>query len=103
MANDSITADMVSALEPVGFDRVILSRCDSEASVAWGLRQGITRFQGRYLDSIISAVTMEQCNKAGNCTLAQCINRHGVIAGSPRAECGNNDKLDAFPALKAPQ
>jgi EAL domain-containing protein (putative c-di-GMP-specific phosphodiesterase class I) len=101
MANEAVTAEMVTALAPVGFERVILARCDTEASIAWGLRQGITQFQGRYLDSMLAAVTMGKCNKAPNCTLQQCIQRHGVISGRPRAECGNNDMLDTFPPLVA--
>ncbi len=101
MADDVVTADLHSALGPVGFDHVILSRCDTESAIAWGLNQGIRHFQGRYLDSMVAAVTMVQCDKAAACTLAQCTQRHGVISGRPRVECGNNDMLDAFPPLKA--
>lgn len=101
MADDTQTADLVRALGPVGFDRVILARCDSETSISWGLHQGIRHFQGRFLDSMIAAVTMAQCDKSSACTLQQCTQRHGVIAGRPRAECGNNDMLDSFPPLKA--
>lgn len=101
MADEVVTADLRDALGPVGSDRVILARCDSEGSIAWGLGQGIRHFQGRFLDSMVAAVTMAQCDKAGACTLAQCTQRHGVISGRPRVECGNNDMLDAFPPLKA--
>lgn len=101
MADDVVTADLHSALGPVGFDHVILSRCDTESAIAWGLNQGIRHFQGRYLDSMVAAVTMAQCDKAAACTLAQCTQRHAVISGRPRVECGNNDMLDAFPPLKA--
>jgi hypothetical protein len=101
MADDLQTAELAQALGPVGFDRVILSRCDSETSIAWGLQQGIRYFQGRFLDAMISAVTMAKCEKSSACTLNQCTQRHGVITGRPRAECGDNDMLDAFPVLKA--
>lgn len=101
MADEVVTADLRDALGPVGSDRVILARCDSEGSIAWGLGQGIRHFQGRFLDSMVAAVTMAQCDRAGACTLAQCTQRHGVISGRPRVECGNNDMLDAFPPLKA--
>lgn len=101
MADDVVTADLHQALGPVGFDHIILSRCDSESSIAWGLNQGIRYFQGRYLDSMVAAVTMAQCDKAAACSLAQCTHRHGVISGRPRVECGNNDMLDTFPPLKA--
>jgi len=101
MASDVLTANLTDALGPVGFDRVILSRCDSETAIEWGLDLGIRHFQGRYLDSMVSAVTMTKCDKAEACTLQQCTQRHGVISGRPRVDCGNNDMLDAFPSLKA--
>jgi EAL domain. len=101
MADEVVTAGLHDALGPVGFDHVILARCDSEGAIAWGLGQGIRHFQGRFLDSMVSAVTMAQCDKASACTMAQCTQRHGVISGRTRAECGNHDMLDAFPPLKA--
>ncbi|OAN46583.1 hypothetical protein A6A04_05565 [Paramagnetospirillum marisnigri] len=101
MIDDIKTAELQHALGPVGFDRVILSRCDTELSISWGLAQGIRMFQGRFLDSMISAVTMAQCDKSSACTLNQCTQRHGVLTGRTRVECGNNDMLDAFPPLKA--
>jgi hypothetical protein len=101
MLDDLRTAEVQSALAPVGFDRVILARCDTETSISWGLNQGIRMFQGRFLDSMVAAVTMAQCDKSGACTLGQCTQRHAVIAGRTRAECGNNDMLDAFPPLRA--
>jgi len=101
LIDDIRTAELQQSLGPVGYERVILSRCDTELSISWGLAQGIRMFQGRFLDSMISAVTMAECDKSSACTLQQCTQRHGVITGRPRAECGNNDKLDAFPPLKA--
>lgn len=101
MADEVVTADLHDALGPLGFDRIILARCDSEGAIAWGMAQGIQYFQGRFLDSMVAAVTMAKCDKASACTMAQCTQRHGVIAGRPRAECGNNDMLDTFPPLRA--
>ncbi|TNC95644.1 MAG: hypothetical protein FD119_2272 [Stygiobacter sp.] len=101
MADDVVTAELHHALGPLGFHRVILARCDTETSITWGLNQGIHYFQGRFLDSMVAAVTMAQCDKASACTLAQCNQRHGVISGRLRVDCGNNDMLDSFPSLKA--
>jgi len=101
MADEVVTSDLRHALGPVGFEHIILARCDTESAIAWGLNQGIRHFQGRFLDSMVAAVTMAQCDKAAACTLAQCNQRHGVISGRPRVECGNNDMLDLFPPLKA--
>lgn len=94
-----------AALDPVGYDRVVLARCDSEASVKWGLAQGIRQFQGRYMDAMLGAVTMAGCDKAKalNCTLQQCVNRRGVVAGPLRGECGNHVNLDGSPRVAAPR
>lgn len=100
MADDVVTAELHHALGPLGFQRVILARCDTETSITWGLNQGIHYFQGRFLDSMVAAVTMAQCDKASACTLVQCNQRHGVISGRLRVDCGNNDMLDSFPPLK---
>ena len=101
IATEIQTVELQQALGPVGFDRVILARCDNEDAIAWGLDQGIRLYQGRFLDTIVAAVTMGECPKAAKCTLAQCTQRHAVISGRPRLECGDNDKLDEFPPLHA--
>ena len=35
----------------IGAEKVILSRCDSAAALAWGIKSGISVFQGHFLDS----------------------------------------------------
>jgi len=96
LVDDIRTAEVQHALGPVGFEKVILSRCDSETAVSWGLSVGIRMFQGRFLDSMIAAAAMASCDQASACTLGQCIRRHGVIAGRARGECGNPRQLDLF-------
>ncbi|MBY0430626.1 MAG: hypothetical protein K2Q10_05475, partial [Rhodospirillales bacterium] len=95
--------EIILALSPLGLDRAILGRCDSEAAIQWAMTHGITSFQGRYVDAMLAAVTMAGCDKSKACTFAQCIHRRSVIAGPPRGECGNLDLLDAFPEVKAPR
>ncbi len=96
-------AEVRGAFDGVGLERVVLGRCDSEAAIQWGLDAGIPAFQGRYVDAMQSAMAMAFCPKAKLCTLAQCIQRHGVIAGPPRGECHDLDMLDSFPELRAPR
>jgi EAL domain-containing protein (putative c-di-GMP-specific phosphodiesterase class I) len=38
-------------VQEIGAERVILSRVDSPAALAWGLKSGISLFQGHFLDS----------------------------------------------------
>lgn len=40
-----------SMIEEVGPEKIILARCDSQDSMAWGLKSGIRIFQGHFLDS----------------------------------------------------
>lgn len=94
---------MSASIATVGTGKILLARCDSEAAIGWGLNCGIERFQGRYVDAMLSAYTMQSCDKAAACTLAQCTSRHGVIGGPLRAECGNNRMLDSSPVMMAPR
>jgi hypothetical protein len=93
--------EMEQALGPVGLDRLILARCDTEDAVNWGLDMGIHNFQGHFLDAMTGAVTMTQCPQSSHCTLAQCIQRHGVVGGRVRSECRDHDRLDSFPPLSS--
>lgn len=92
-------ADLIDALGP---ERVILSRCDSDAAVAWGRDQGITAFQGRFIDAVLSTMTMRDCEKSDQCTLAQCTSRRASVLGKVRAECPNRSALDGMRRIVAP-
>jgi EAL domain-containing protein (putative c-di-GMP-specific phosphodiesterase class I) len=41
-------------IQEIGADKVILSRCDSSSALSWGVRTGITLFQGHFLDALKS-------------------------------------------------
>ncbi len=51
--------EMHDIVEHTGFDRVILSRVESDAAVKWGLEIGIQRYQGRYADRIVEAMVLK--------------------------------------------
>lgn len=42
-------------VQEIGADKVILSRCDSPRALQWGLKSGISLFQGHFLDSFNKA------------------------------------------------
>ncbi len=94
---------IATALRKVDPEKILLSRCDSEAAITWGLERDIHRFQGRHVDAMLAAYTMHSCDKSAACTVQQCISRHGVIVGPLRVECGNNDMLDSSPVMRAPR
>lgn len=41
----------VRMIEQVGAERTVLSRCDTQDALEWGIRTGILIFQGRFLDA----------------------------------------------------
>lgn len=49
--------DLKDQIGIIGRDKAILCRVDSEDAVGWGLGLGISRFQGRFVDSLIMAMT----------------------------------------------
>ena len=103
MRDGEHSVGVATAIRPLGFEKVMLARCDSESAIQWGLDRGIQRFQGRYVDAMLAAYTMASCKKSSFCTLAQCISRHGVIAGPLRADCGSHEMLDSAPVMRAPK
>lgn len=94
---------LMAAVKHIDPAKLLLARCDSEAAITWGLDNGLSKFQGRYVEAMLAATTMAVCDKAAACSLTQCTQRHAVIAGPLRGECGNNLMLDTPPPMRAPQ
>jgi EAL domain-containing protein (putative c-di-GMP-specific phosphodiesterase class I) len=90
-------------LDKVGRERVLLSRCDSEHAVRWGIDLGVTKFQGRYIDAMLGATTMATCEKSQMCTLQQCVTRRSAIGGALPRECPNPSMLNAVREITAPK
>ncbi|MEQ9326692.1 MAG: hypothetical protein RJQ21_05305 [Rhodospirillales bacterium] len=90
-------------LDRVGRERVLLSRCDSEHAVRWGIDLGVTKFQGRYIDAMLGATTMAICEKSQTCTLQQCVSRRSAIGGALPRECPNPPMLNAVREITAPK
>jgi hypothetical protein len=93
-------ADLVNDF---GGQRVVLSRCDNETAVMWGLSKNITAFQGRFLDAVLGTVTMTKCPRAAGCTLKECSARRSALGGRLRAECPNPPGLDAVTSFASPR
>ena len=54
IGNSSAGAVMAAVTAAVGEGKVIISRCESSKAMSWGLKNGVTLFQGRFLDSLKS-------------------------------------------------
>lgn len=93
---------LLDLIQDLGAERVILSRCESEQAMTWGLTNGITAFQGRYMDAILATVTMQQCPSSASCVLRDCTARRASVMGKKRTECPNVPWLDRIHVLSSP-
>jgi hypothetical protein len=73
---------------------VVLHGADSEAAIGWGLAHGVTRFQGRYIDTMLAVERLRACASARHCTLDQCRERASATGASGRFGCRNLPLLD---------
>jgi len=88
--------DIIAELGPMKF---ILTRCDSEASIRWGLSMGILAYQGHLIDTMVTLTTMAACPDQANCTAQQCSSRRNAAGGAGRLGCTNFAGLDSFPEI----
>ncbi|MDX2221885.1 MAG: hypothetical protein SFV21_03995 [Rhodospirillaceae bacterium] len=51
MMDPSSDRSAAFVIKQVGAERIVLSRCDSQDALAWGVKSGIHVFQGRFLDA----------------------------------------------------
>lgn len=89
------------ALERLGPDRIVLARTESEAAVAWGLRNGISRFQGHYVDYMLAVERLKACPAAGSCALRLCTER-ATRPGAATTGCANPALLSAGSPARQP-
>ena len=83
-----------AAVARLGPDRIVLHRSDGEAAIAWGMAHGISRFQGRYIDTMLAAERLRSCVSASHCTLRQCRERASATGAAGRVGCRNPRLLD---------
>ncbi|WP_191909218.1 EAL domain-containing protein [Hypericibacter adhaerens] len=53
--DNKVAHDVQEAIERIGRDRVILSRCENEACLELGQKLGITMYQGHHFDALMRA------------------------------------------------
>ena len=93
-AMEAAGPELTEAIKRVGVDRVVLHRTENERTIAWGLARGITRYQGRYIDSMLAAGRMRVCRHAARCSLRQCNERAAATGRQGREQCLNLPLLD---------
>ncbi len=98
--SDKYNKSVEEMIERIGAERVILIRCETEKSLKWGLKRGISVFQGYYIDTMIGAMTKMSCPLGNKCTIDECSIRKKYLAGGARNECYSIQNLDSLSILK---
>lgn len=86
------SAELPAALAPALRDpllpgRLVLTGADTPAALAWGLRQGVSRYAGTVVEALLAATRLGACPAGAGCTARACAAR----AASPADPigCGN--------------
>ena len=94
MAEVSENIEIQNALSQLGKDNVIFAKCDSSEALAWGLKQGITSFQGPFMDDLEVAVIRQSCPNAVYCTAKECLARKRLLSGKEHERCMHREILE---------
>lgn len=86
--------EVKNAIAVLGKDNVVLAKCDSAQALSWGLKHGISCFQGPFMDNLEVAFIKKQCPNAPNCSTAECLKRKRLLSGREREKCANKDVLE---------
>lgn len=79
---------------------LILSHCETEDALLWGVRKGCFAFQGPYIDALLGALIKESCTFGQECSLAACTACRKSLAPQTRNQCVHQKHLDDTPSLK---
>lgn len=86
--------DLKNAINHIGRENVILAKCENEQSIKWGVKYGITAFQGPYIDNLEVALMRNKCPFAKECGSQNCLKRKRLLRGKFRDECKNKNILE---------
>ena len=91
---DDNNTELKDIIAHVGRENIILAKCEDEKAIKWGVKYGITAFQGPYIDKLEVALLRRQCPNAKNCTVAECLKRKRLLSGWYREGCSNKEFLE---------
>jgi len=86
--------EFLTAFKRLDPARTVLQHAQTEDAIAFGLDHGITRFQGRYIDTMLAAARLQSCPSAAGCNLRQCTERGSAVSPATRRFCLNLPLLD---------
>lgn len=84
-------AETIKNIDP---EKIVLMRCENEDAIKWGLSNGVSRFQGYFIDALSGTGVRRKCITNENCSNVQCVSRKACIAGPIRAQCQSPEMLD---------
>ena len=71
----------------MGRENVILAKCETDKALKWGIKYGITAFQGPIMDDVEVAMIKNRCPNAKVCSSLECLKRRRLLLGSFKDEC----------------
>lgn len=90
LANESLK----KCINDIGRENVILAKCADDKALKWGVRYGITAFQGPFMDNLEVALIRTKCSNGRNCSAQECLKRRRLLLGSFRDGCVRKDILE---------
>lgn len=93
---DDNNTELKDIIAHVGRENVILAKCEDEKAIKWGVKYGITAFQGRYVDNLEVALLRRKCPNAKNCTVTECLKRKRLLSGWYREGCSHKEFLETL-------
>jgi len=90
-----VARGVMAALRRLDPARLVLTGCDGEAALAWGLGLGIARFAGPGIAALAAATRMAACRHAAACSRAACVARAAAVAAEGRVGCRDPGLLAA--------
>lgn len=91
---DLDNVDLKKVISDMGRENVILAKCGDDKALKWGVRYGITAFQGPFMDNLEIAMIRAKCPNGQQCTAQDCLKRRRLLLGSFRDECPNKTILE---------
>lgn len=86
--------NLKDAIATIGKENVILAKTGDDKALKWGVRYGITAFQGPFMDNLEVALIRAKCPNGKNCSAQDCLKRRRLLLGGFRDECVSKENLE---------
>ncbi len=94
MEFDMDNTELRQLFDVFGREKIILAKCGDEKALRWGIKYGLSNFQGPYIDMLEVALIRAQCPHGKECSADDCLKRRRLLAGSVREQCKSKEFLE---------